>query len=190
MKFWSALHRLDALTSPDAAPAPGLAVRAALIVVLLAAASAAWWVARRRISRFRPPPHHLLHVRPAAQEPRLTGADLGHELGARGTFVQFSSATCATCPQVRRTLTEIADAEPGVEHVDLASEDHMDLVRRFSVYRTPTVLLLDPNGAIHSRASGPLTPARALAALNQLPALDQPSAVDQLSYRTPRSINA
>jgi len=179
-----------ALTSLAPDPASGLAVRAALIVILLAAASGAWGVARRRTSRFRPPPHHLLRVRPAAQEPRLTSADLSHELGARGTFVQFSSATCATCPQVRRTLTEIAGTEPGVEHVDLASEDHMDLVRRFSVYRTPTVLLLDPDGAIHSRASGPLTPARALAALDQLPALGHLSAVDQLSYQTPRSINA
>jgi hypothetical protein len=53
----------------------------------------------------------------------------------------------------------------------------MDLVRRFSVFRTPTVLLLNPDGAIHSRTSGPLTPARALAALAQL------------SPSTPRSIN-
>jgi len=44
----------------------------------------------------------------------------------------------------------------------------MGLVRRFSVFRTPTVLLLNPDGAIHSRTSGPLTPARALAALSQL----------------------
>lgn len=159
-------------------PTPGLAVRAALIVVLLTAASGVWWVARRRTARFRPLPHHLLPGRPAAQVPTLTSADLSHELGARGTFVQFSSATCATCPQVRRVLTELAGTEPGVEHVDLASEGHMDLVRRFSVYRTPTVLLLDPDGAIHSRASGPLTPARALAAL------------DHLSFQTHRSINA
>lgn len=172
-----------ALTSLVPDPAPGLAVRAALIVVLLTATSAAWWVARRRASHFRPQPHHVLHVRPAAPEPTLTSADLSHELGARGTFVQFSSATCATCPQVRRILTEIARTEPGVEHVDLTSEDHMDLVRRFSVYRTPTVLLLDPDGGIHSRASGPLTPARALAALGHL------SALDHLSYETPRSIN-
>jgi hypothetical protein len=53
----------------------------------------------------------------------------------------------------------------------------MDLVRRFSVFRTPTVLLLHPDGAVHSRTSGPLTPARALAALAQL------------SHATPRSIN-
>lgn len=177
-----------ALTALAPAPASGVAVRAALIVVLLATASAVWWVARRRTSRFRPPPH-VLHVRSAAQEPRLTSADLSHELGARGTFVQFSSATCATCPQVRQALTAIAGSEPGVEHVDLASEDHMDLVRRFSVYRTPTVLLLDPGGVIHSRTSGPLTPARALAALAQLSTLDRTSALGHLSSQTPRSIN-
>jgi len=155
-----------------------LAIRAALIVVLLAAVSGAWWVARRRAARIRPPQHHPLSGRPAAQVPTLTSADLAHELGARGTFVQFSSAICATCPQVRRVLTELAATEPGVVQVDLQSEDHMDMVRRFSVYRTPTVLLLDPDGAIHSRTSGPLTPARALAAL------------DQLSHKTLRSIDA
>jgi hypothetical protein len=52
-----------------------------------------------------------------------------------------------------------------VVHIDLLSEDHMDLVRRLSVYRTPTVLLLDSEGAVHSRTSGPLTKARALGAL-------------------------
>jgi hypothetical protein len=146
----------------------GLAVRAALIVVLLAAASGAWWVARRRAARFRPLQHRSVPGRPATQVLTLTSADLTHELGARGTFVQFSSATCATCPQVRRVLAELAAAEPGVVHVDLASEDHMDLVRRFSVYRTPTVLLLDRDGAVRSRTSGPLTPARALAALGEI----------------------
>ena len=155
----------------------GLAMRAALIVVLLAAASGAWWVASRRAARFRPAQHHLLPGIAAAPVAKLTSADLSGELGARGTFVQFSSATCATCPQVRRVLTEVADTQPGVVHVDISSEDHMDLVRRFSVFRTPTVLLLHPDGAIHSRTSGPLTPARALTALAQL------------SHATPRSIN-
>jgi Thioredoxin domain len=160
---------------PDAGS--GLAVRAALIVVLLAAASGAWWVASRRAARFRPPKAHLLPGRPPAPVEGLTVTDLSRDLGPRGTFVQFSSATCATCPQVRRVLTELVATQPGVVHVELQSEDHMDLVRRFSVFRTPTVLLLNPDGAIHSRTSGPLTPTRALAALAQL------------SHATPRSVN-
>jgi hypothetical protein len=151
---------------PDASS--GLGLRAALIVVLLAASSGAWWVASRRAARFRPAGGHLLPGRPPAPGESLTSTDLTRDLGTRGTFVQFSSATCATCPQVRRVLTELVTTEPGLVHVDLQSEDHMDLVRRFSVFRTPTVLLLDPDGAVHSRTSGPLSPARALAALTQL----------------------
>ena len=166
------------LTSLASAAGSGLAVRADLIVVLLAAASGARWVATRRAARFRPPQHHSLPGRLPAPVAALTSADLSHELGARGTFVQFSSATCASCPQVRRVLTELTTNEPGVVHVNLPSEDHMDLVRRFSIYRTPTVLLLGPDGAIHSRTSGPLTQARALAAMAQL------------SQETSRSIDA
>ena len=166
-----------ALTSLGSDAGSGFAVRGALIVILLAAASGAWWVASRRAARFRPPKAHLRPGRPQAAVEALTSTDLSRELGARGTFVQFSSATCATCPQVRRVLTELVAAQPGVVHVDLQSEDHMDLVRRHSIFRTPTVLLLTPDGGIHSRTSGPLTPARALAAL------------DELSHATPRSIN-
>ena len=161
--------------APDAGS--GIAVRATLIVVLLAAASGAWWVASRRAARFRTPKDHLLTDRRPAPVEALTSADLSRELGTRGTFVQFSSGTCATCPQVRRVLTGLAAAEPGVVHAELQCEEHMGLVRRFSVFRTPTVLLLNPDGSIHSRTSGPLTPARALAALAQL------------SDATPRSIN-
>ncbi len=166
-----------ALTSPGLDAGSGLAARAALIVILLAAASGAWWVISRRSARFRTQKNHLLPGRPPARVASLTSTDLSSDLGARGTFVQFSSATCATCPQVRRVLTELVAAQPGVVHVDLQSEDHMGLVRRFSVFRTPTVLLLSPDGAIHSRTSGPLTPARALAALAQL------------SPATPRSLD-
>jgi thiol-disulfide isomerase/thioredoxin len=165
-----------ALTSLGSDVSSGLAARGILIVVLLGAASGAWWVASRRAARFRLPKGHQL-ARRASATAALTSADLSRELGTRGTFVQFSSATCATCPQVRRVLSELVAAHPGMIHVELQSEDHMDLVRRFSVFRTPTVLLLHPDGAIHSRTSGPLTPTRALAALAHL------------SHQEPRSIS-
>ncbi len=151
----------------------GLAGRAGLVVLLLAATSSAWWAARRRAARFRPVHSHHGHDRTAqghhvTDTATLTDADLGSALGARATFVQFSAQTCASCPQVRRILTSLTQTEPGVVHVDLPSEDHMDLVRRFSIFRTPTVLLLDADGKVHSRTSGALTPERALAALGQL----------------------
>jgi hypothetical protein len=165
------------LTSLASGAGSGLAVRAVFVVVLLAAASGAWWVTTRRAAGFRPLQRRRLPSPSSAPVADLTSVDLSGELGARGTFVQFSSATCATCPQVRRVLTGLATTEPGVVHVELRCEDHMDLVRRFSVYRTPTVLLLDPQGVVHSRTSGPLTPAQALDALAQL------------SHETTRSID-
>ena len=144
----------------------GLGGRAALVAILLAVTTVAWLIVRRRTQRFRP-----VRVRPEANAQdgsTLTGTDLGVELGSRATLVQFSAQTCATCPQVRRVLGALAADEPGVVHVDLASEDHLDLVRRFSVFRTPTVLLLDSAGHVRSRASGPLTAEHAQAALRDL----------------------
>ena len=145
----------------------GLAGRAGLVALLLLTASAGWWVARRRAAQFRPLTARHPHGT-SLESLALTGAEVGQALGTRATFVQFSSATCASCPQVRRVLGDLAAAEPGVVHVDLGAEDHMDLVRRFKVFRTPTVLLLDAAGTVRSRTSGPLTPERARAALLQL----------------------
>jgi len=125
-------------------------------LTLLAAASALVLLRQRRDGRFR-------DVAPAF----LSGAELGHRLGERATFVQFSSAVCATCPQVRRVLSAVAAAHPGVTHVEVSSEDHPDLVRRLGVLRTPTVLLLDGSGAITSRTAGALRPEQATAALVQ-----------------------
>lgn len=141
---------------------PGVADRAVGVVLLLAGASLAWWVLRSRAKHFR-----SVRNRPAPDS-RLASADLGSGLGAVGTFVQFSAATCATCPQVHRLLTDVAADTPGIVHIELAAEAHLDLVRRWSIFRTPTVLLLDPAGNVHSRMSGPLTRASALAALGQL----------------------
>lgn len=135
-----------------------------LLVVLLLAAASVWSVLRRRRDgRFTPVPA------PVTGRPRtagvLAGHDLGERLGERATFVQFSTATCATCPQVRRVLATLAGHVTGVRHVEVAAEERLDLVRRFGVRRTPTVLLLGPHGEVWSRTSGPMDAARAAAAL-------------------------
>ena len=164
-------HPVSALVAGLPDGGSGLAGRAGLVALLLLTASAWWWVARRRAARFRPITARRPHSASPEASPEmsaLTPGDLGAALGTRATFVQFSSATCASCPQVRRVLGDVAAAEPGVVHADLGVEDHMDLVRRFKVFRTPTVLLLDATGTVRSRTSGPLTPEGARAALLQL----------------------
>lgn len=84
----------------------------------------------------------------------LDGADIEHELGERATLLQFSSAFCAPCRATRRVLAEVAQVVPGVVHVEVDAEHHLDLVRRLGVARTPTTLVLDAHGREVSRASG------------------------------------
>lgn len=74
--------------------------------------------------------------------------------GERATLVQFSSAFCAPCRATRRTLTEVADLVPGVTHVEIDAEHHLELVRRLDILRTPTTLVLDAHGHEVTRATG------------------------------------
>lgn len=76
------------------------------------------------------------------------------ELGGRATLVQFSSAFCAPCRATRRILGEVAEIVPGVVHIEIDAEHHLDLVRRLDILRTPTTLVLDGAGNEVARASG------------------------------------
>jgi thiol-disulfide isomerase/thioredoxin len=75
-------------------------------------------------------------------------------MGERATLVQFTSAFCAPCRATRQLLADIAAKEPGVAYAEIDAESHLDLVRRLRVRRTPTVLVVAPDGVITSRASG------------------------------------
>lgn len=100
---------------------------------------------------------------------RLSAADLGREaLGERATLVQFSSAFCAPCRATRVTLTEVASRVDGVAHVEVDAESHLDLVRRLNILRTPTTLVLDPEGRVRTRAAGAPKRVDVYAALDQV----------------------
>ncbi|MBL7256490.1 thioredoxin family protein [Paractinoplanes lichenicola] len=93
---------------------------------------------------------------PSAAGQRLDAALLG-ELGvgaARATLLQFSSAFCAPCRAVRRVSEEIAGMIPGVQHVEVDAESHLDAVRALGIWRTPTLLVLDGEGRVTKRATG------------------------------------
>lgn len=127
--------------------------------VVLAAASAYGVLQRRRSGRVR--------VRGRDDGKRLAAAELGGELGARATLVQFSSAFCAPCRATRRVLGEVAGMVPGVAHVELDAEDNLDLVRRLDILKTPTVLVLDADGNVVRRATGQPRKADVIAALGE-----------------------
>ncbi|NUR61474.1 MAG: thioredoxin family protein [Catenulispora sp.] len=113
---------------------------------------------------------------------RLTPADLGADasrsagtgsgegpvgLHPRATLVQFSSKVCQYCGPTRRLLSELADRH-AVPFVEVDAEERLDLARRLSVLRTPTVLLLDGDGRITHRVSGPPRRAELAAAISRL----------------------
>jgi thiol-disulfide isomerase/thioredoxin len=95
----------------------------------------------------------------------ITPSELGGPLGQRATLVQFSSAFCAPCRATRVILAEVAGATDGVTHVEIDAESHLDLVRRLDIRRTPTVLVLGPDGHITTRASGQPRKSDVIAAL-------------------------
>ena len=98
---------------------------------------------------------------------RLSGDELGVALGDRATLVQFSSAFCAPCRAARRVLGDVAGTVDGVVYVDVDAESHLDLVRRHSVMRTPTVFVLDRQGRVVRRAVGLPRKPEVLAALGE-----------------------
>ena len=136
------------------------------LVVALVAASALGLAMRRRSGRFRPGPAAAVSATAAPVNPEvLTEDDLGSPLGRQATLVQFSTAFCAPCRPTRLLLAQVAGMVDGVSHVEVDAAARLDLVRRLRISSTPTVLVLDQQGAIVKRASGLPRKADVIAAL-------------------------
>ncbi|HVL62033.1 MAG TPA: thioredoxin family protein [Microbacterium sp.] len=88
--------------------------------------------------------HEVVH-------PERLGAD---GLGELATLLQFSTELCARCPGVLRTLSAVADAHPGVRHLDVDLTYRPDIAKHFHVMQTPTTLILDKDGAVQTRFGG------------------------------------
>ncbi|WP_426593346.1 thioredoxin family protein [Cellulomonas sp. McL0617] len=144
-----------------------------LVVVLLVVATGLgfWW--RARNGRYTPVDAALLQR--AVDEPdegdheRLTAEELGVPLGARATFVQFSSEVCTPCRRTAVVLEHLVAEHADLSHVEMDVVEHLDLVRRFSIMRTPTTLLLDARGVVVGRMSGATDRRHALTALDACP---------------------
>jgi len=144
------------------------------LAAALAVASVLGLTLRRRAGRFRAGPAPSAPSTPSAPSSApagpdvLTEADLGGPLGRQATLVQFSTAFCAPCRPTRQILAQVAGMVDGVTHVDLDAAARLDLVRRLRINSTPTVLVLDPDGAIVKRASGLPRKADVIAALGSV----------------------
>jgi len=122
--------------------------RVLVVVGVLAGATAFgfWWRARNgRIRKQR-----AGHVA-ESQHWDVLGFDPAE---AQVTLVQFSTAFCQPCRATRVILADVAAARPGVRHIEVDAESHLDVVRALDIRRTPTVLVVDRAGQIVGRASG------------------------------------
>jgi thiol-disulfide isomerase/thioredoxin len=98
----------------------------------------------------------------------LEGTPWADDLGERATLLQFSSAFCAPCRATRRILGDVASATPGVVHIEVDAEHHLDVVRRLGILRTPTTLVLGEHGQELTRATGAPSKEQVRAALSGL----------------------
>jgi thiol-disulfide isomerase/thioredoxin len=110
---------------------------------------------------------------PAAGSLAAELSALGRPGGEQATLLQFSTAFCAPCRTTRVVLADVARIVPGVAHIEVDAEEHLDLVRRLGIRRTPTVLVLDADAREISRASGaPPSRAAVIAALGPAAPVD------------------
>jgi thiol-disulfide isomerase/thioredoxin len=128
-----------------------------LVVALLATVLVAV-VLRRRDGRFGAPaaegePGDVARPEAPAVEV-VTAEEVGAPLGERLTLVQFSSAFCSPCRATRTLLADVVSTRDDVAHVEVDAESHLELVRRLHILRTPTVLVVDGQGRVLTRASG------------------------------------
>ena len=115
------------------------------LATLLLATVALGGFVRWRDSRPRP---HIAHE---VVEPERLGADA---LGRTATLLQFSTSTCGRCPGVHRSLAGIAESRDGVRHLDVDVTHRPDIAKHFHVLQTPTTLVLDRVGVVHTRIGG------------------------------------
>lgn len=115
-----------------------------LLLLLLAAATGFGLYRKWSDGRTRVDGHHL----------KISGELVGADLGERATLLQFSSAFCAPCRATKAVLGPVADAVPGVVHVEVDAEANLDLVQRLDIHRTPTTLVVDAAGRVRNRVVG------------------------------------
>ena len=142
-----------------------------VLVAVLAVATAFGMIWKNRNGRVRPAAAGAQAAVGRSAAPGggvLSEAELGEPLGGRATLVQFSTAFCAPCRATRVILADVAGLVEGVAHVEIDAESHLDLVRRLDIRRTPTVLVLGPDGRIAQRGSGQPRKADVLAAIGKV----------------------
>lgn len=143
----------------------------AVLVCVLAVATVLGLALRSRTGRARTvqsePTNSTGRARTTSRTTSTTADGLApaEAFGTRATLVQFSTPTCARCPGTRRQLDALAGQHDGVARLEIDVAERTEVASRYNVLQTPTVLLVDADGAVRTRFGGPPRPAELSAAL-------------------------
>jgi thiol-disulfide isomerase/thioredoxin len=70
------------------------------------------------------------------------------------TLLQLSTTFCAPCRQASAALASLAEATPGLRHVELDVTNTPEIATRLGVLRTPTMIAFDAEGTELLRVGG------------------------------------
>jgi len=93
---------------------------------------------------------------------------LDHDHPPQVTFLQFSSEFCQPCRATSKVLDDVTNSFPAICHIELDVVEHLDLVKTYSISRTPTTLIIDKDGTVHFRATGVPKKSELTAAVHEL----------------------
>jgi thiol-disulfide isomerase/thioredoxin len=128
-------------------------VGAVVVLAVLVVATVIGLVMRARAGRVRA-------TEPVESAPRTAGssgwelADLVPDPDDRVLLLQLSSPVCAPCRQTAAALSELAERETGLRHVEIDVADDPDAARTLHVMRTPTTIAFARDGRELLRVSG------------------------------------
>ena len=131
----------------------------ALLVATLVAAVAVGFISKKRQGRF---------VEKKNFHPLVTADEVGQELGSVATLLQFSSAFCTQCRATRQVLENVVPSFPGITHIEIDAESHLELVRRLYINQTPTTIFLNSEGQEIGRAVGAPKKSQVVAVLEKI----------------------
>ena len=131
----------------------------ALLVATLVAAVAVGFISKKRQGRF---------VEKKNFHPLVTANEVGQELGSFATVLQFSSAFCTQCRATRQVLENVVPSFPGITHIEIDAESHLELVRRLHINQTPTTIFLNSEGQEIGRAVGAPKKSQVVAVLEKI----------------------
>jgi thiol-disulfide isomerase/thioredoxin len=91
--------------------------------------------------------------------------EIGIDLAERVTIVQFSSAFCSPCKATAQIISTLIKDMDDVKFVQIKSEENLQMVEKYDIKSTPTVIFFNSHAMEVGRAVGIPTSQQVLASI-------------------------